>query len=384
MRLLIDCMPLTVGGGVQVAIALLENLFSCADVAWQAVLPTKMQPALPEHLINDQRIIYLKKKRHTDRIWLRGKLLLLEQAFKPDVVFSVFGPAYFQARAPHLVGFALPNLIYERDADVASPNKILEPILDWARCASFKKADHLVVETKTVKTRLISRLEISGNVISVIHNSVNPLLTHPEPKVLSKDGANPFVFFVPSAYYKHKNLEIIPDVAAQIEQLNPKFDFVFHMTLHQHAPAWQMLSLKAASLGVQKRVKTLGVLPITALGQAYNNASAVYLPTLREASTAVYPESFHFNRPLITSDMDFARGLCGDAAIYVDPKNAKATASALIALAANPERIAELVACAKHQLQTTYPTSREKFIQQLELLHTLACRSNDKNALRPD
>lgn len=370
MRLLIDCMPLTGGGGVQVAIAFLNNLHYCSDVAWQAVVPEKIKTAIPAHLKSDLRLLFLRKSVQADRLWLSVKLTSLEKAFAPDVVFTVFGPAYFHARAPHVVGFALPNLIYARDSTVASPTRQLEHILDLLRCTSFRKADHLVVETQTVQDRLAKRLAIDAARISVIANSVNPLLETNPCQLNTK--ANKFSILVPSAHYRHKNLEIIPFVAAEMKRIDPKLDFEFKLTLGSDSAPWRLIAASAENQGVRDNLTTLGVVPIVELGRAYASCSAVYLPTLREASTAVYPESFHFKRPLVTSDLDFARELCGDAAAFVPPLDAAATAGILLKVAHRPEYASQLVEAGKKQLDNTYLSASEKFVQQLNLLYAVA------------
>ena len=124
MILLVDCTPLSCGGGVQVAIAFLVNLHKTSDVTWRAVVPEALRPLFPLELRSDPRVIFLAKNSHVDRISLRNALRKIESAISPDVVFTVFGPAYFRARAPHVVGFALPHLIY---GPIGQANAAQEP-----------------------------------------------------------------------------------------------------------------------------------------------------------------------------------------------------------------------------------------------------------------
>jgi ubiquinone/menaquinone biosynthesis C-methylase UbiE/glycosyltransferase involved in cell wall biosynthesis len=369
MRVLIDCVPLTVGGGVQVATGVLAGLARQPAIDWTAVMPRALRPALPEALAADPRIVFVNRCSQADRVWLTPRLHRLERAVAPDVVFTVFGPPFFRPRAPHLVGFALPHLIYDRDSGM--PRKSLaDEIGDAARRMLFRRANHIVVETETARQRLAHWLGIDRARISVIPNSPNPLLERlPEPPARA-DG--PFNILIPSAYYWHKNLEIVPQVAAAMRRLSPGLDFRFHVTLAPDSAPWQRIAIAATELGVADRLTTLGVVRIEALSRAYHEAAVVYLPTLREVSTAVYPESFFFRRPLVTSDMDFAHELCGDAALFVPPRDAEATAWRLVELAASPEMRACLVAAGERRLVSAYPTSEEKFKLQLELITKLA------------
>jgi glycosyltransferase involved in cell wall biosynthesis len=369
MRVLVDCTPLSVGGGAQGAIALLVNLRGQSDVAWLAVVPASLTPPLPPEVAVDDRVVSVVKRNSVDRILLSYKLRRLEASFAPDVVFTVSGPAYFRARAFHVVGFALPHLIYEPDGPLPS-STLFEKFRDRLQRSALRRSDHLVVQTHTVKRRLASRLDINADKISVIGNCVNPILTQYVGDEAPSTGR--FGFLIPSTYYPHKNLEITPSVAARMRRLDPGLDFEFRFTLEAASVHWSNIARQADRLGVMDRFVALGALGLGELALAYQAASAVFLPTLREASTAVYPESFFFRRPLATSDVDFARELCGDAALFAPPLDAEAIARSLIKLANSPQLRAQLVEAGRKQLVRTYPHPNEKFAMQIELLSKLS------------
>jgi glycosyltransferase involved in cell wall biosynthesis len=369
VKALIDCVPLTVGGGVQVAIGVLAGMQRQSAIEWSAVVPSAMRSALPSNLAEDARIIYVQRRSQADRVWLTPFLTRLERKLAPDVVFTVFGPPFFHARAPHLVGFALPLLIYERDADMRRET-VTDRLGNELRAMLFRRADHIVVETAVAKMRFADRVGFDPERISIIPNGPNPMLHRlPEP---STNTATPFIILVPSAYYGHKNLEIVPTVAAAMRERMPGLDFVFRFMLPESSVQWRGIKGEAERLGVGDALITLGVVRITDLAAAYGGASAVFLPTLREISTAVYPESFLFRRPLVTTDMDFARELCGEAAILVPPRNAEEAAARLVDLATSPKLRAELVGAGERQLAVAYPTAEAKFQMQLDLMSKVA------------
>jgi glycosyltransferase involved in cell wall biosynthesis len=380
MKVLIDCTPLSAGGGVQGAIALLVNLREQRDLAWLAVVPTSLTPPLPPELADDNRVMLVRKRNSADRVLLSYKLRRVEAAFAPDIVFTVSGPAYFRARAPHVVGFALPHLIYKPDGPLSSPT-LFEKFRDWLQRSALRRSDHLVVQTDTVKRRLARRLNINSSKISVIRNCVNPILAHyGGAEALAPER---FAFLIPSTYYPHKNLEITPSVAAAMRRLDPALDFEFRFTLEASGFHWYKIAREAEQLGVADRLIALGALKLDELALAYLAASAVFLPTLREASTAVYPESFFFRRPLATSDVDFALELCGEAALFSPPLDAEATARSLVELARSPQLRAQLVETGKKQLLKTYPGPDAKFAMQLELLRSLASTKQTSDSRTP-
>jgi glycosyltransferase involved in cell wall biosynthesis len=370
LRLLVDCAPLSGGGGAQVASAFLEHLIDEPQVQWIAIISKSMLYALSDRLKRDQRVIIVEKKSWFDRLVIRRLLVRHENMFKPNVVFSVFGPAYFRAKNRHLVGFALPLMIYDYDHLLGQP-KVAGKFITWLGRRAFRRTDHIVVETETVRQRLSSRLKIPAHRISVIGNGINPLFS---AAISDKQRADSDVFgiIVPSAYYRHKNLEVIPDIAAEMRKLDPDFRFEFRLTLQQDSAAWKNIATAAAKLGIGDCLTTLGVLSLDALAEQYAKASATFLPTLREASTAVYPETFYAERPLVTTDIDFARELCWNAALYVTYSDLETTAATLLRLAKDPILQADLVAAGKHQLATTYPTTAQKYAMQMSLIRTVA------------
>lgn len=374
MRLLVDCSTLSAGGGVQVAIAFLEKLRESSRVQWLAIVPSFVTVSLSQQMVNDVRIVQVKKSTHLDRIRIRNFLRTRESDFSPDVVFTVFGPAYFRARAPHLVGFAIPTLVYERDSYFMQRG-VKVALVDWVNRLLVTKADHIIVETQTMRNRFIAKFAFDPSNVSVIGNAVNPL--HSRLNIQSIIGRQPFTVLVPSTYYPHKNLEIVPKVAARMREHMPSLKFEFQLTLQATDPNWLAIQRDARRLNVADSVKTLGVVHINVLGRAYEEASAVFLPTLREASTAVYPESFFFRRPLITSDMEFARELCGDAALYVPPLDPTKIASQICNLAVSPASQGALVVAGDIQLQT-YPSADRKFSMQMELIEAVLRRSRQK------
>jgi glycosyltransferase involved in cell wall biosynthesis len=73
----------------------------------------------------------------------------------------------------------------------------------------------------------------------------------------------------------------------------------------------------------------LGEISHKKVGQVLNDCDAVLFPSLLETYGIPYYEAMYFSKPLIVSDLDFARDACGDAAIYFDPLNAVSIVEAM-------------------------------------------------------
>jgi glycosyltransferase involved in cell wall biosynthesis len=368
MRLLIDGTPLSAGGGIQVAIAFLEGMRRTEPCTWLAVFPSSLEPVLPGSLSTDRRVQFVRKQHFVDRISVGRQLRVLESGLRPDVTFTIFGPAYFSPRSRHLVGFALPHLIYPHPVELPRHTRTSALVDSWRR-AQFRRADHIVVETETVRKRLARAIDVGAEKISVVGNAVNPFLMSGKLDPAVSNGV--YKIFVPSAYYPHKNLEFVPEVARSLRHLAPELRFCFQLTLNDQSSGWRTIAQKATKLGVATEVSTVGILPIEALASVYSGASLVFLPTLREASTSVYPEAFYFRRPLVTSNLDFAHELCGDAAVYVAPDDPRQSAESLLKVISDESFRRSLVDRGIRQL-ASYLSPEAKFRKQIEVIQRVA------------
>jgi glycosyltransferase involved in cell wall biosynthesis len=91
------------------------------------------------------------------------------------------------------------------------------------------------------------------------------------------------------------------------------------------------------------------------LANYYRHSSALILPTLLESFTATYLEAMQFDCPVLTSDLDFAREVCGEAAIYFDPWNVDDMCNAILRLRDDPALQRNLRLQGRERLQKVFP-----------------------------
>jgi glycosyltransferase involved in cell wall biosynthesis len=112
----------------------------------------------------------------------------------------------------------------------------------------------------------------------------------------------------------------------------------------------------------------LGKVEVNECPNLYEQADIMFMPTLMECFTATYPEAMRMGVPIITTDLDFARGLCGEAACYYDAVSPLAAAEAIYKVAKDKEYATNLVKNGKEQLKKfdNYEQRAEKIIKILE------------------
>ncbi len=370
MKVILDCSHLSIGGGIQVGLAILNQAARTTAVEWHVVLSEQMNRQVSREMKDCFRTVTsLPTFSKLDRWNLRWRVPEIEKSIRPDVVYTIFGPSLGVFHAPNLQGFAVPELVYP---EIVVPRSKEEQILVKLRTniyrAAFRKADYLVVETGIVRERLEKHLNFSKERVFIVRNSYSPQFQDIASRLTAKMPHENFNIIIPSSYYSHKNLEIIPSVANLLNDMI-KVDFKFVFTLPDSGLGWRRISRIAKDISVLNRIKTVGELPHADIPYLYFQADAVFLPTLLECSTAVYPESFMAGVPLATCDIDFARNLCGDAAVYFDPYRPQSAASALATLISDGKLREMLVKRGKQVLSENYPTPEEKWQEQMRCIH---------------
>lgn len=81
-----------------------------------------------------------------------------------------------------------------------------------------------------------------------------------------------------------------------------------------------------------------GPIPINECPSLYDECDFMFLPTLLECFSASYAEAMVMKKPILTSDLSFARTVCHDAAIYFNPMDPDEIADRIVSLADNPEK----------------------------------------------
>jgi glycosyltransferase involved in cell wall biosynthesis len=73
-----------------------------------------------------------------------------------------------------------------------------------------------------------------------------------------------------------------------------------------------------------------------------------------ESFTGTFVEAMHYGLPILTSDLDFARHVCGDAAIYFDPWDPGSIKEAILRLHTDQNLRQELISRGRERLRTEF------------------------------
>ncbi len=182
-----------------------------------------------------------------------------------------------------------------------------------------------------------------------------------QSKNLNKnDNVKKVTLLTVSSTAVHKNLGIMLPVAEYLERVHPNFYFRFVLTCNE-APFPLPEHLR-------RHFVFIGKVDVAECPNLYEQADIMFVPTLMECFTATYPEAMRMEVPIVTTDLEFARGLCGDAACYYSATDAEAAAEAIYKVTTDEAYRQQLTAYGKEQLMKfdNYEQRAEKLVGILE------------------
>lgn len=361
MKFLINATNLNEGGGVQVTQSLCGQLYRFKQHKFIVVLSTYIDDTEFQDVKNIQVLRYDIKNNISTILWGRDSYLdNLVTENNIDAVLSVFGPSRWCPRVRHLCGFARAQLVlndspYNRS--ISFKEKLKYFVWTW----SFRRSSKVFyTENKYISELLPALL---GKVdVHTVTNYYNQIFDMPESWTKTKElpPFNGITCLSVSTHYLHKNFEIIARLVKEMRKSHPNFHVRFVLTFEE--------TEMPVPEDVRDAFVYIGPVNVSECPNLYQQADIMFMPTLMECFTATYPEAMRMEVPIITTDLEFAHGLCGDAACYYSAEDPKAAAEAIYKVATDKEYAKQLVANGKKQLlrYDNYGQRADKLIKILE------------------
>lgn len=284
-----------------------------------------------------------------------------------------------------------PQAIYIRDAHYCYPMRsyvrgtwlttetlscwLYVRVQNWLIRRQLRRSSLLLSQTPIMERRLREMFRFGGTT-AVFPNAVSTFLIDggadqavPAPLV---PHANKMRLLYVAGYYPHKNLEGIVEAFGRYrDELR---GVVVVLTLSPERPVVRKFLRTIERRGLGDRIINVGTIPQSALAQYYQNCQGLLMPTLLESFSSAYLEAMHFGTPILTSDLDFAHGICGDAAIYFDPWSPEAMKDAILQLKNTLNLAQELTTMGRVRLQSMSRSWDEVAVGVVKLLEEIAER----------
>ncbi len=370
--ILLDFSPLKTGGGVQLALNFLVKIqgIERQNMNYFILLPNSGVLSKMDTKNLKFPFAHAPTSSFLKRAYF--EYISFPRLVKRNNVNKVF--TFFGAGLPHkksvksIVSVAYPIICYDESPYwkyISTSEKVKKKIINFIRKTRLKKANIIIAETEIMKDRLSKTLKLEKSVIKVIPPATSAFL---EEKSFKTKNSSVVKFLLLSGYASHKNLWRLLELSSEIEKLDINFDFKFMITGSLEDFLRMNHSVSIDNKLVERRFQFLGSVHPASLQDVYENCNFLINLSDLESFSNNYMEAWKTATPLIVSDRDFARSICLDSALYIEPHNVRDMAYKIISHVNNPELIERMVKIGK-ELYGKLPSQEEKLDILLNIIN---------------
>ncbi|MCT3942690.1 glycosyltransferase family 4 protein [Elizabethkingia anophelis] len=368
MKLIIDNSNLFAGGGLQVAASFLRDLkkMNLSD-EFHIIQSLNAIKVIENEQFPDNFTFYnLGKSEEKSKSKRIRSVKRIESIVNPDCIFTLFGPSYHKSKYPKLVGFAIPYIIYQNSPffkKISVKENIYYKLLSILKVYSFKKySDALIFETENARKTFVEKTHYNKDTYTV-GNTLNEIFFEPnEWRDYDNLPTSSFKILFLTANYPHKNMDVIHEVIKILKHKYKFNDFKFLITLQSEELNFPEYC--------EEYIEYLGKVDLKKIPSLYNQSQMVFIPTLLEVFSATYLEAMLMKKPIIASDLEFSRDICGESAYFCEPVNAESYADAIFRLANDENLRNSLVSKGTENLKR-FGSSMERTVSYLNIIKTL-------------
>ena len=366
MKILLNASNLVKGGALQACINFITEAIKDGDIDWVFVISDEMAFQLTASGLDINNKVFIPVSVSPSKSLKSRKLLLaLEGKEMPDAVFTFFGPAYVQFNAIHFMGFADPWVTHPNHFALKCRSTLTKIIKNsavvWYKKLWLKYADYWIVEAKVAKEGIIRLENVDEERVGVVPNSCRDDFRSIKSKscIYGKDDTLKILYI--SAYYMHKNFEIIPYVAKELKLLSPELSFIFILTLSGDLPESKIIIKKAKELRVLEHIEFRGKVSVSDAVLLYEECQLSFVPTLLETFSATIPEAMAAGLPIVATDFDFSKNVGGNAVKYFPADRPDIAAKYIVNIRDDAELRQNMIKRGK-EIVNQLPNAKEKYI----------------------
>ncbi|MBR5623305.1 MAG: glycosyltransferase [Opitutales bacterium] len=341
------------GGGVVVAQSLLSALARMAPgYEYVVTIPPEMgYEAICTNFPRCKTIVYKTTSAFRSLLWHIFSLRNLVKSEAPDVLLNLGNWAWFKTACTQETYIQWPYICY--------------PSWHWGQRSFFSlQKRRFEVRLCRLLNRLFSdRLYCQTSVMKARLERVfgcMPVRILPTGIALKRDSDHPrkqsnrggFTLFYPALSYPHKNIDFL--LRTFVRYKSDLHGVRLLLTINPEEDK-SMLWAKGwgGENGLEQQIVFIGERSKDEIEKLYDEVDALVFPSLLETLGIPLLEAMGHGLPILASDLDFARGNCGDAALYFNPTSEESLKDSIVKLKNSPELYEELSANALRRICET-------------------------------
>ncbi len=282
-----------------------------------------------------------------------------------EIVYTYFGSSFILNRVKQICGSADSNIYFPEInfwVHYKGLNLIKKRLIDAYRIWGVKRADAVIFENPSMLNRGVNLFKLRN--VKLVRPSIALLengSAYEMPKSVPKES---FKILFLCGWQLNKNVMLIPSIAHALKE---KFEN-FHILLtapNDNCEIHRVFENDLTRHDVSGFVSVVGQVPKDKLHDLYCQVDVVLLLSKLESFSNNIIESWCYGKPIIVAREEWAKSICGDAAVYVERDSVPEIAEAIIEIL-NNESLRNLVITKGYQAVKDYPTIHERIKQELE------------------
>ncbi len=275
---------------------------------------------------NSELFIYKDSHSLLKRYWFETiELPKIVKKYAPDVIFGPGNIGLTNPGVPQALFVRQAYLFYDKRHYPDIPLRALLRIkaLKHQIKKSLPKTNLVFCQTPIVKQRFAEKMHYRMENIKIIP------LPPPEEIFLKADLSKPAIFqelpdtfyvLILTRYLTHRNPSILIPLCKRFgKQIRNKgIKFITTVEPKDHPKAQRFLNDIVAD-NLKDIIINVGMLSRNDVSRYLSHSHLLWLPTLLETLCLPYLEAMKCGTAIMAPDLDFARYVCGDAAIFYNP-----------------------------------------------------------------
>ena len=282
-----------------------------------------------------------------------------------DILWSVNLGTYSRIPIPQVVSLsnAFQVYPYEKINKLKTNKKEIFKlcILRFFYKHSLKNIDIITVQTESMKEAVKKHFKRKVVVIFKSVDNENDYsfqkkyshIKEIESKLTNLERNKSFKLIYISSFYPHKNHHLLIEIAENLNIIG--FDYTMLLSLSKETLIREF-GERAIKLIKEDKIIPLGWVEKSYLKSLYSFSDSVIIPSLLESFSSSHIEAMQFEKPILTTDFNFTREVCGNAALYHSEKKTEDWVKSILEISKSPKLRNTLTNKGKKQLEK-FPTS---------------------------
>lgn len=318
---------LRAGGGLVGTLNLLKSLKNAsANEKFLVIYPKGCGYEDIELPADSEIFVYSRNHSPLQRIWFEAiSLPKIVRCFRPDVICGLGNIGLNNPCAPQAIFVHFPFVMYDKDDYPKMPfiaNLKTEALRRQIK-KSAAKSDLIFCQTPVVKKRFVERFGYPEDKIRIIRWPPPDEIARPvgstAPRVLDKSGGDFFIFIM-TRYLPYRNPGVLIPLCKKygVEFRRHRIRFITNVNAERSRPSWEFVN-EIHRQHFDDIVTNVGVLPREEVSNYLWHSDVLWLPTYIETLCLPFLEAMTLGVPILAPNIDFARYVCGQAAVFYDP-----------------------------------------------------------------